>query len=86
MAIELTTLGTEHPDVAASYGNMGNSWSSKGEYEKALELYKQCLAIRLKTLGAEHPDVIAVAKNAIKLANENGLSNLIPDWIRSLDS
>ena len=86
LAIRLKTLGAEHPDVAACYMNIGNVWLDKGEYDKALELYEKSLAIQLKTLGAEHPDVIAVAKNAIKLANENGLSNLIPDWIRSLDS
>ena len=57
LAIELKTLGGEHPYVATSYFNIGSAWDNKGQYEKALEYYKKSLVIRLKTLGGEHPDV-----------------------------
>ena len=85
LAIDLKILGAEHPDVADSYDYMGSVWEMKGEYNKALELYEKCLAIKLKTLGTEHPDVARVAKDAIRIAKDNGLTALIPDWIRSLD-
>ncbi len=86
LAIKLKTLGSKHPSVAISYDNMGIAWESKGEYAKALKLYEKCLTIRIKTLGAEHPDVAKVAKNANRIAKDNGLAALIPDWIRNLDS
>ena len=86
LAIKLKTLGAKHQSVAISYVNMGIAWESKGEYAKALELYEKCLTIRIKTLGAEHPDVAKLAKNANRIAKENGLTALVPDWIRSLDS
>ena len=57
MAIELKTLGGEHPSVATSYSNIGSTFGNKGEYDKALEYYEKCLAIELRTLGGEHPSV-----------------------------
>ena len=86
LTINLKALGTEHPSVGYSYNSMGDAWECKGEYAKALELYEKCLTIRIKTLGAVHPDVAKVAKNANRIAKDNGLNALIPDWIRSLDS
>ena len=56
-------MGGEHPDVASSYINIGNTWGNKGEYDKALEYYEKCLTIRLKTLGGEHPDVASSYNN-----------------------
>ena len=63
LAIDLKTLGDEHPIVATSYNNIGMVWKRKGEYDKALEYYEKCLAIRLKTLGAEHPSVATSYNN-----------------------
>ena len=63
LAIDLKTLGDEHPIVATSYNNIGIVWRSKGECDKALEYYKKCLAIRLKTLGSEHPAVAGSYNN-----------------------
>ena len=57
LAIQLKTLGAEHPEVGTTYNNIGSVYDSKGEYEKAIGYYEKCLAIELKKLGAEHPDV-----------------------------
>ena len=54
LAIDLATLGENHPDTATSYGNMGSAWSSKGDYTKALEFHMKDLAIKLATLGKNH--------------------------------
>ena len=67
MVIRLKTLGGEHPSVATSYNNIGLTWKTKGEYDKALEYYEKCLAIYLKTLGEEHP-YVATSYNNIGLA------------------
>ena len=37
--------------------SLGDLYEHFGEYNKALEFYKQCLDIKLKTLGNQHPSV-----------------------------
>jgi tetratricopeptide (TPR) repeat protein len=50
--------------VASTYSNIGILWKNKGEYDKALEFYRNCLDILLKSFGPEHLDV-ASTKNKI---------------------
>jgi tetratricopeptide (TPR) repeat protein len=49
--------------VATSYNNIGLVWKTKGEYDKALEFYQQCLDIQLKSFGPEHLDVASTKSN-----------------------
>ena len=49
-------LGEEHPDIAKSYNNIGNTYDKMGDYKKALEYHELSLKIRKKILGEEHPD------------------------------
>ena len=59
LAISETVLGTEHPDTATTYNNIGSVYwkrSRRDDYDKALEYYFKALAIREKVLGTEHPD------------------------------
>ncbi len=44
--------------MAASLNNLGSVYKSKGEYDKAIELYNKSLSIRKMVLGNQHPDVI----------------------------
>ncbi len=37
--------------MAASYGNMGTAYDSKGDYDEALQYHGKALQIRLKALG-----------------------------------
>lgn len=55
--------GTEHPNTAASYNNIGWVYDYLGDYDKALEYYLKALAIREKVLGSEHPDTIIINNN-----------------------
>ena len=55
LAIQLKTLGAEHPSVATSYNNLGTVYSKQGDYPKALQYYEKCLAMRLKFFGKKHP-------------------------------
>ena len=57
----------DHLDTATSYGNIGQAWSKKGDYTKALEYHMKCVAIFLATLGENHPDT-ATSYNNIGLA------------------
>ena len=57
LAIQLKSLGPEHPSVGLSYNNLGSAYYNKGEYDRAIGYYEKALAIALKSLGPEHPDV-----------------------------
>ncbi|CAF4664648.1 unnamed protein product, partial [Rotaria sp. Silwood2] len=45
------------PNLAASYGNIGNVYDSMGEYSKALSSYERSLEIRKIALPPNHPDL-----------------------------
>ena len=60
MALSEKIYGTEHPDTATSYNNIGFLYSGQGDYPKALEYYTKALAIREKVLGLEHPDTVQI--------------------------
>ena len=58
MKIREKHLGTEHPLVATTTHNIAGVYESKGELDKALELYNKALLVRIKLLGEEHPSTI----------------------------
>ena len=58
--------GEKHPDMAASYDNIGAVYEAKGDNDKALEYYNKSLAIRLNTLGENHADVATSYKSIEK--------------------
>ena len=50
--------GDNHPDVAASYNNVGNIYQKQGKYEEALEMLSKSLDIMTRIHGGDnHPDV-----------------------------
>ena len=61
--------GTEHPDTAYSYNNIGIVYKDLSEYEKALEYHLKALKIKEKVLGTEHPDT---AKSYNNIGNVYG--------------
>ena len=62
--------GTEHPDTAASYNNIGLVYSNLGDYDTALEYYLKALAVQENVLGTEHPDT-AISYNNIGLVYDS---------------
>ena len=72
LAIQLKQLGPEHPDVAATYNNMGNVFAKQGRYAEALQHHEKSLAIRLKQLGPEHPDVADTYNNMAIVFDSQG--------------
>jgi len=49
--------GDDHPNVAASYGNIGNVYQVQGEYAEALVQHQKCLEIEMRVFGCEHQDM-----------------------------
>ncbi len=65
-------LGTEHPDTATSYNNIGLVYQEQGDYTKALEYLFKALAIKEKVLGMEHPDTATSYNNIGLVYDEQG--------------
>jgi tetratricopeptide (TPR) repeat protein len=56
-------LGTQHPNTAITYNNIGFVYDNQGDYPKALAFYQKALKIREKVLGIEHPDTATTYNN-----------------------
>ena len=69
LAIREKVFGTEHPDVAQSYNNIGLIYDSQGNYEKSLEYYNKALEIYEKFFGTEHPNVAMLYNNIGAICN-----------------
>ena len=57
------SLPPNHPDLATSYGNIGQVYSKMGEYSKALEYYEKSMEIQRKSLPPNHPDLATSYNN-----------------------
>ena len=55
--IQLQVLGSEHPNVATSYTNIGNVYSQQGKYQFSTR------TASIRVLGSEHPDVADLYNN-----------------------
>eukprot|EP00042_Codosiga_hollandica_P041061 m.362806 g.362806 ORF g.362806 m.362806 type:complete len:506 (+) comp56020_c1_seq1:313-1830(+) len=53
--ITLKNMGRDHPDMAASFSNMGTVHKLKGNPDRALEYYQLALSIEIKALGLDDP-------------------------------
>ena len=56
-ALEIRTrvFGSDHPDVAASFINIGAVYAGKGDLENALVQYQKGLEIQTRVFGSDHP-------------------------------
>ena len=81
----MKTLGGEHPDVAATYNNIGMVWNNNGDYDKALEYCILSAQIRFKKLGADHKLTKNTTKNARRLAKHLGKENELPEWMNEIN-
>ena len=72
LAIKEKALGTEHPGVAISVGNLAKLYYSLGDYSKADPLYNRALAIVEKALGPDHPHVATSLNNLAVLYKSLG--------------
>jgi len=80
LTIEEREYGPDHPEVAATLGNLGNAWSALGKPGKARELYERALTIEEREFGPDHPEVAATLGNLGNAWSELGK----PDKAREL--
>jgi len=80
LEIKEKILGSEHPDTAISYNNIGRAYSKHGAYDKALEWYLKALKIREKVLGTEHPDAAASYNNIGFIYDSQGAYDRALEW------
>jgi tetratricopeptide (TPR) repeat protein len=80
LAINIKTLGPEHPDTATSYNNISFVYSSQGKYKEALQGYEKALGIRKKVLGPEHPDTATTYNNIAVVYSRQGKYEEALQW------
>ena len=56
-------FGSDHPDVATSFNNIGAVYAGKGDFENALDQYQKGLEIKTRVFGSDHLDVAASYNN-----------------------
>ena len=57
------SLGSEHPNVAALYGSIGNVCMEREAYDRAYSFYESALQIEEKAFGENHPEVAVTIFN-----------------------
>ncbi|CAF3867349.1 unnamed protein product [Rotaria sordida] len=63
VAIQQQLLPPNHPDLAASYNNIGNVHADMRQYSQALSSHEKALAIRQHSLPSTHPDLASTYNN-----------------------
>jgi len=46
-------IGDEHPDVAETYDNIGATFCSRNNFDRALEYHEKALNIKMRVLGSK---------------------------------
>ena len=70
MTLLAQKLGQDHPEMAASWQQIGEFQETMGEYDKAVSLYKKALAILEKKRGPEHPALAGILRKLAALCIE----------------
>ncbi|PDV97761.1 tetratricopeptide repeat-containing protein [Candidatus Chloroploca asiatica] len=72
LAIRERVLGPDHPDTAASLGNLAYLYRAQGNDDAARPRYERALDICERVLGPEHPDTATSLNNLASLHQAQG--------------
>ena len=66
-----------HPDIAASYNNLGLAYNEKGDYNKALDCFQKAFKIKLVAYAnnLNHPAIAIAYNNLANVYNKTGEYN-----------
>ncbi len=77
--IFIKSYGENHPDVAKTFNNLGNTYNDLGLHDKALFCFQKVQVICVKALGKTHTDTVVSYKNLGRTYN------LMMDYEKALD-
>jgi len=82
LAIRKKVLGSEHPDTASSYNNIGILYRVQGDYEQAFDYFFKAYRVLKLKLNPNHPKLQTVYKN-LKLTYEKTpvFTEPFEDWL-----
>ncbi|MBL3571532.1 tetratricopeptide repeat protein [Rhodovulum visakhapatnamense] len=84
--MSLVSLGTDHPDTAASYNNVASNLDAQGRAAEAEPLYRKALEINERVLGTDHPDTTASYNNvAYNLDAQGRVAEAEPLYRKALE-
>ena len=70
--IQERVLGENHPDLATTYNNIGNTCKNKGDYDAALQYLDKAMKIYERVLGENHPDLATTYDNMGNVYDSKG--------------
>jgi hypothetical protein len=77
-------LGEQHPDIAATLGNLSIYASRLGDDREAVSLAEQALAMRRALLGEMHPDTLTSEMSLLGMQYSVGKSQSVRNKARAL--
>jgi tetratricopeptide (TPR) repeat protein len=72
LAVRVSDVGDEHPDVAQIMSNLGLCYRHTGQPDKARQMFERALAIREKLFGKRHPFLVATLDNYAEFLEQVG--------------
>ena len=73
-------LGTDHPDTATTYNNIGEVYRAQGDYASALEWYQKALRVKERILDTDHPSTATTYNNIALVYKARGNYASALDW------
>ncbi|MCE8420455.1 tetratricopeptide repeat protein [Rhodovulum sulfidophilum] len=84
--MSLVSLGTDHPDTAASYNNIAYTLNAQGRAAEAEPLLRKALEICERVLGTDHPDTATSYNNVASNLDEQGrAAEAEPLYLKALE-
>lgn len=65
-------LPSDHPDMAASFNNIGTVYMACQQYDVAMENHERALNIRIESLPCKHPNIALSYENIGSVHERNG--------------
>ncbi len=72
IALSEKLYGTDHPDTATSYNDIGAVYHNQGSYTQALKYYNKALEIYEKVLGDDHSYIASTYNNIGAVYDDQG--------------
>ncbi len=83
---DLKTLGSNHPDIAAHWNNLGDAARKQGDNVRAIEYYQKARESFTATIGADHPLMSQINSHLGSVQYRNGdFDGAIESWEKAVE-